>query len=128
MSLITNPSLLYEMLLGTFEQNRVVCPYQKEQFQVIPGRFTDTITVIKLVFPKPEEEPLCYAAFLFFDEDFQNLSYITVEKGNDLNGDDPHLYAFEKGKKHMEIGSCELGGMKDFQCAAEYYMKRYFSS
>ena len=112
MSLITDPGLLYKMLLGTFEQNQVACPYQKEQFQVIPGRFTDTITVIKLVFPEPEEDPLCYAAFLFFDENFQNLSYITVEKG----------------KKHMEIGSCELGGMKDFKRAAEYYMNRYFPS
>lgn len=128
MSIITNPGLLYEMLLGTFEQNHVSCPYGQEQFSVTPGRFTDTITVIKLTFPKPEEAPLCYAAFLFFDESFKNLCYITVEKGNDMNDDKPHLYAFEKGKKHMEIGSCEPGGMKDFKCAAQYYMKRYYSS
>lgn len=126
MSMIKNPSIIYEMLQGTFDQNGVECPYQKEQFIVTPGRFTDSVTVIKLTFPEPEEHPLCYAAFIFFDEDFQSLSYITVEKRDELSEDDNlPLFAWEPGKKHFLVGECKSGGMNDFKVAADYYMKRY---
>lgn len=127
MSVIKNPDMVYEMLLGTFEQNQVECPYTKDAYKVIPGRFTDTITVIKLVFPNPEEYPLCYAAYVFFDENFEKLCYISVEKTEDDLEGQQALFAWETGKKHFPVGSCQAGGMNDFKVAADYYIRRFYS-
>ncbi len=49
-----------------FEQEGVSNPYTEDDFDVIASKVTEDILMLKVTFPEPEEEPLCYCSYFFF--------------------------------------------------------------
>jgi len=62
------------------------------------------ITVIKITFPTPESEPLCYASFLLFEEDSDKLCFFTLERGNKDTLFIPFLCSWTKDGGHCNYG------------------------
>ena len=115
---------LYGLVQSVYDENNIENPYTKEQFKI------DCFTIFdfmcnKITFPSPKKEPQCYYAYMFFDEEFNHMSYVTIEKGTDSsymclwdgNGDhvnngslslDDESYDFYAIKTHIEYHNIEV--------------------
>lgn len=60
-------------------------PYSLSQFRVISGVSSNGFCVIKLIFPRPEVDWLCYVAYLIYKPNSRVLGYYTIER-NDAGG------------------------------------------
>ena len=69
------------MISDLFEKEEVTNPHLLENFDVTVDKITDDVLMLKIRFPEPEEEPLCYCSYLFFDENFEKTSYFCIGKG-----------------------------------------------
>ena len=58
-------------------------PYSSEQFRVLSGSTSNGFCVVKLIFPQPETNWLCYAAYLIYKPNTRVIGYYTVERSDD---------------------------------------------
>lgn len=84
--LLRDQEVLYRIIGDLFEKEGIENPYTADQFAVTVSKPDDKM-VVRISFPEPEEEPLCYCSYLFFDETFEKVSYFCIEKGDEENGD-----------------------------------------
>ena len=111
--------ILFRIVNDIFEKNNVENPYTENDFKVEAAKLTDELMMVKLVFPEPEETPLCYWSYLFFDLAFDNIRYFTVEKGL---GEYPFVCSWTVNGSHSNYGTCTLEEHNDFVKCVSIYM------
>lgn len=109
---------LFYVLKGMLEEQGLECPYTEDQFKVEPLRLNEEISLFTLTFPEPEQGPLCYKSYLFFDEEFKRAMYFCIEKNE--NGV-PSVCAWNQKGEHLEYMPCTFEDSDDFvKCATIY--------
>ncbi len=78
--------------------------YSEEVIRVERHR-NEGITIIEIQFPPPEEEPLCYKAFIFYDAASKRIAYYCMEK-RVLAGDKRFLCGWNKMGEHVDYRVC----------------------
>ena len=81
--ILENKGILYQIINEIFEKEQMENPYSPEQFGVMSAKITEDVMMLKLIFPEPQEEPLCYCSYLFFDREFKKMGFFCIEKGNE---------------------------------------------
>ena len=64
--LINKKEILFEIISTLFNDEQILNPYSPEDYKVTMQKVTDEVRMIKMEFPKPEEEPLCYLCVYVF--------------------------------------------------------------
>lgn len=110
-----NLFLLFDNLL---KENRIDNPFTENDFKVQPGRISERIFFLKLIFPEPEVTPGCYFSYCFFDPTFEHLAFFTIEKSESVPpelkeifknaefGDDsiPYVCGWDAHRNHLNYG------------------------
>ncbi len=122
-TIIYDKGLLFHLINSIFEEAGIENPYSEADFDAKPSRLTDEVLVLKLVFPAPEEEPLCYWSYLFFDEAFEKVGYYCIEKGNEHSGNYPFVCSWTKDGCHNNHGGCTFEDHDDFYRCADHHME-----
>lgn len=50
-------------------------PYSENEFEVKPVDITEEFLSVKIKFPLPKEEPLCFESYIFCDKEFDKIMY-----------------------------------------------------
>lgn len=124
--LLDNDEILYDIINDIFEKEEVENPYSKEEFTVEAARLVEDILLLKICFPEPEEEPLCYCSYMLFDEKFEKKGYFCIEKGNEAGEYLPFVCGWTPDGSHLNYGNC---GLKEeeglFRCLEIYVEEIY---
>lgn len=107
--LLNSKDVLYNIINDIFEKENVENPYSEDDFKVEAAKLTDNVLFVKISFPKPEEEPLCYCSYLLFDEKFEKKRYFCIERGNELGEELPFVCGWTPDGTHVNYGHCGLG-------------------
>ena len=99
---------LYRQIKSVYEREEAELPYKEEDFNGFHARLDDDTYLIVLRFPKPEETPLCYAAFIFIDVKTNRKAYYTLERGANLDGSLLQFMCYkDKDGGHHNYGSVD---------------------
>jgi len=96
-------NILSNILLEIMEEEGVENPYGNTPITVEPFK-VENILVACIIFPKPEEEPLCYRSYAFFDLESQRAAYYCVEMGQEDGA--PFLCGWNEAGVHLNYGGC----------------------
>ena len=124
--LLHEKEILFNVINDLFEKEEVTNPYSLENFDVTAAKITDDVLMLRIGFPEPEEEPLCYCSYLFFDENFEKTSYFCIEKGNVESGDYPFVCSWTPDEVHHNHGNCSFDDHNDFIRCADIHMEREY--
>lgn len=119
--------ILFEVIDDLFQKEGVENPYSAEDFKVMAAKITDDVLLLRIGFPEPEEEPLCYCAYLFFDADYQKLGYYCIEKGNAESGDLPFVCSWTPDEVHHNYGNCTMEGHDDLRRCMDVHMELMYN-
>lgn len=113
----------YDLMSRICKKKNIECTYKPEQykselFKIDNGNFL----LLKLTFPKPENTPLCYRAYMIFNEDFTKASYFTAEKSfeNKL-----FLCGWDKKRTHLNYGEFSGDEQQEMKKAVELHISRF---
>ncbi len=125
---LQNKGILYQIIDDIFAKEKVKNPYSASQFDMETAKLTDEVMMLKLTFPMPEEEPLCYCSYLFFNKGFEKLGFFCIEKGNALGNakEEPFVCAWTQERSHVNYGTCTFENQNDFLRCADIYMEEEF--
>lgn len=118
--------ILYQIIDDIFVKEKVKNPYSVEQFDMETAKITEEVMMLKLIFPAPEEEPLCYCSYLFFNKGFEKLGFFCIEKGNTFGKIQPFVCAWTQDGSHLNYGHCTFEKQNDFLRCADIYMEQEF--
>ena len=93
------------------EEQGLECPYTEDQFNVEAVKLSKDISLLIITFPEPEQGPLCYKSYLFFDEDFGRSMYFCIEKNSE---NVPTVCAWNQNGEHAEYMACSFEDSDDF--------------
>lgn len=111
--------VVFEILRDMYIEQGLECPYSSADFSVFSAKLSDDVSMLKLSFPEPEEVPLCYCSYLFFDKDFEKIMFCTVEKGE--NTSYPVAGVWTEQGDHISLGNCLTDDKDDFRiCSVAY--------
>ena len=105
-SIVGEKNVLNEIFKEMLERARLDNPYGDEAIKVEPFRIEDII-IANIIFPEPEEEPLCYEAYALFDTKQNRAGYYCLEKGGTLD-DEPFLCGWSEDGVHLNYGNCSF--------------------
>lgn len=125
-TILQNKAMLYQIIDDIFQKENVENPYLTEQFDMEAAKIAEDVMMMKLIFPEPEDEPLCYCSYLFFDQAFEKLSYFCIEKGNSAGGMAPFVCSWGPDGMHGNYGNCSLENQEDFYRCADLHMEREY--
>lgn len=126
--LLNDKKILYGIIDDIFKKEEVENPYKEEDFSIEAGKITEDIIMVKIVFPEPEDEPLCYCSYLFFDINFEKTEYFCIERGNEHSEEYPFVCGWTSDGSHCNFGNCTFEENGDFLRCLEIYMKKYYES
>ena len=124
--LLHEKETLFHAISNIYEKEKVENPYSSEDIDVSAAKITDDVLMLRIGFPEPEEEPLCYCAYLFFDESFEKVSYFCIERGDTESDDDPFVCSWTPDGVHRNHGHCSLEDDNDLVRCADIHMKREY--
>jgi len=124
-SLLNDRAYLFNMIDEMFKVLNLTNPYQISDFNVQELKLGEEVMVIKLTFPEPEEEPLCYCCYLFFDTGFKNSEYYLVEMGKIFDNTEPFICSWKPDGTYNKYGTCSLENGEDYAKCKEYYLAQY---
>jgi len=130
--ILQDKTVLYKMINDIFQNEGMENPYISEQFDLEAEKITEEVMMLKIIFPEPEEEPICYCSYLFFDKDFEKTSYFCIEKGNDFciekgneeGQSNPFVCEWTADGAHLNYGKCSFEEHEDFLKCVDIYMKQ----
>ncbi len=122
--LLDDSNVLFDLISSIFEKEGVDNPYSKEDFGFSVSRIIDGVWMVRIGFPDPEEEPLCYCAYIFFDDKFEKLGYFCIEKGNAASDFAPFVCEWTSDGMHLNHGNCSFDEHDDFLRCADIYMEK----
>lgn len=114
---------LYQIADSVFKQEGVENPYSSEQFVVESGKVDEKTLMVKLTYPEPEEAPLCYCSYLFFDSQFQHMGFFTLEKSYGLPDGQVMLCTWTPDS-HANYGQYSYEDNAAFLRSLEIYQKQ----
>ena len=105
-SIVSEGNVLNKIFLEMLEKHEIENPYGEEAIKVEPFRIKDII-VARIIFPEPEEEPLCYESYAFFDTVNERAGYYCLEKGGTID-DEPFLCGWSEDGVHLNYNNCSF--------------------
>ncbi len=124
--ILKDKTILFKIIDDIFKQEQVENPYEPEQFDAQSGRIAEDVFFMKITFPTPEDEPLCYCSYMFFDEEFEKISYFCIEKGNSFGEELPFVCSWTSDGAHLNHGNCTFEENDDFLRCASLHMNRFY--
>lgn len=124
--LLNNKEVLYDFINDIFEKENVENPYSEDDFKVEAAKLTDNVLFVKISFPEPEEEPLCYCSYMLFDEKFEKKRYYCIERGNEAGDFLPFVCGWTPEGTHVNYGHCGLGEDEDLIRCMELYVNELY--
>ena len=103
--LVKEKDFLYKMVQEVFEKEGAECPYRPEEFRAEPLKISKDVLLLKLTYPEPESEPLCYGSYLLFDTAFENPAFFCLERGA-RRDEMPFLCRWDESGNHLNYGRC----------------------
>lgn len=125
-TILGDKAVLYRIISDIFQKEKVENPYSQEQFDMEAAKVTEDVMMMKLIFPEPEDETLCYCSYLFFDKAFEKLSYFCIERGNSEGGMAPFVCSWGEDGMHSNYGNCSFEDQEDFYKCADLHMEREY--
>jgi len=105
-AIVDEGNILNKILLEYLERDGIENPYGENAIKVKPFSIKDII-IAKIVFPEPEEEPLCYESYAFYDTSNDRAGYYCLEKGGAFD-DRPFLCGWSSDGIHMNYDNCSF--------------------
>ena len=128
-AVLGDKDLLFKAIDVIFQDKELDNPYSPNQFRASAETIADDISVLKIKYPEPEEEPLCYCSFLFFDAKFEKQGFYCLERGGDLSGDGiPFICSWSEDGVHRNHGTCLLDEREALLMCADIYMGKKTTS
>ena len=124
--LLHDKTVLFNVLNDIFQKEGIENPYTEKDLDIEFSKVTDEVLMLKISFPEPEEEPLCYCSYLFFDEAFEKMSFFCIEKGNEHGQDYPFVCSWSKDGVHSNYGNCTFEEYNDFIRCADVHMEKFY--
>ena len=125
-AIIHDKSILFRVIDDIFNDEEIDNPYKEDDFDISKIKISDDVMVLKLIFPEPEEEPLCYCSYLLFDINFEKISYFCIEKGNELSQDQPFVCSWTSDGSHLNHGNCTFEEDNDLMRCAAVHLQRFY--
>ena len=125
-ALLQDESVLGNMINDMFKKSEVENPYNESAYRVEPFKVTEEVMCMKIICPEPEDEPLCYCSYMFFDMKFEHVAYFCIEKGNEEGSNMPFLCSWTKEYAHSNFGNCTLENNNDYIACADIFMEREY--
>lgn len=127
-SLLQDSSILYKAINDIYTGEGVENPYTSDMFKTEGGRISEDVFLLKITFPEPEEQPLCYCQYLFFDEKFEKVSFFTIERGIRIETGEtvPFVCSWEADETHNNHGICTFEENDDFLHCADIHMEKNY--
>lgn len=122
-ALLKDKEILFRIIDDLFHQEGLKNPYTPDLFDVSAVGSMEQMA-IKISFPEPENEPLCYCSYLFFDKTFEKVSYFCIEKGNSEGQMHPFVCSWTPEGAHLNHGHCALEKNEDFLRCSEIHSKQ----
>lgn len=113
---------MYDIMKKICEQENVKCTYKSEQYKSEVFKLDKDKLLVKLTFPEPENTPLCYRAYMIFNESFTEASYFTIEKSFDNKA---VLCAWDKKKTHLNYGMFDGGKKQEMLRVIEIHTSNF---
>lgn len=124
--LLHEKEILFNVISDIFVEENVDNPYSVDDFGVSVAKIAEDVLMLRIGFPDPEEEPLCYCAYMFFDENFEKVSYFCIEKGNSESEGCPFVCSWTPDEVHYNYGNCSLENYNDFIRRSDIHMEREY--
>ncbi len=105
-AIVGEKNILNDIFKDVMQKEGVENPYGEEAIKVEPFRIKDII-VAKIIFPEPEEEPLCYEAYALFDIENDRAGYYCLEAGGAVD-DRPFLCGWSEDGVHLNYDNCSF--------------------
>lgn len=121
-AIVSDPTMIYRIVSDLLKQENEENPYTEDAFSSMRYKLTDDVLALKVSFPKPEMEPLCYCAYLIFDKSCNKLMYFTIEKTSEPDVD-AVVCSWNKDSQHMNFGSCSFEEYGDLRKCADIYLR-----
>ena len=103
-AIVEKNNILNKVFLEILSDNEIENIYGDEPIKVNLFKI-ENILVAKIVFPKPEEEPLCYEAYALFDTENDRAGYYCLEAGEDVDREH-FLCGWTREGVHTNYGKC----------------------
>ena len=117
--------LLFFIIDDMFKDQKAKNPYTQEDFDTAPFRITDDILVLKIIFPEPEDEPLCYCSYVFYNTKTENGIYFCIEKGRPDDIDQAFVCCWTPDGTHEDYDKCPLNKNQDLLRCVQIYIDRF---
>lgn len=105
-SIVGEENILNEIFIDILEKSGIENPYGADAITIEPFKIQDII-VAKIIFPEPEEEPLCYESYALFHTDENRAGYFCLEKGETVD-DEPFLCGWSEDGIHLNYDHCSF--------------------
>lgn len=124
--LLHEKEILFNVISEMFAKEKIDNPYSVDDFDVSAAKITEDVLTLRIGFPEPEVEPLCYCAYMFFDERFEKVSYFCIEKGSSWSDNYPFVCSWTPDEDHHNYGNCTFEEHNDFIRCADIHMEREY--
>ena len=113
---------LFGMLEALFKETKTENPYRREDFKAELYESSDEYTSVKIRYPNPERDPLCYCCYLFADSEGEKLRCYTVEKDTFEDEENKMLCAWSQEHRHSNYGLCSSEDYADYKKCVELFL------
>ncbi|MBQ7503597.1 hypothetical protein IJT93_12950 [bacterium] len=124
-NLIENGNALpYSLLSFLFKERKTDNPYSESDIEVETAEVCDEYTSVRLVYPNPQTEPLCFCCYLFADADGEKLRCYTVEKSSSLfdGTEEQMLCGWDENMRHQNYGTVSADNNEIYKKCVEIFM------
>lgn len=104
--IVSKENPLSKVLIDLLREDGIENPYGETPVSVEPFQL-ENILIARIVFPEPEEEPLCYESYAFFDTENKRAAYYCLEKGGAVD-DRPFLCGWSEAGNHLNFNNCSF--------------------
>lgn len=130
--ILNDKTVLFRIIDDMFRKEEIKNPYTEEQFKTETAKIAEETMMIKIMLPDPEDVPLCYCCYLFFDKDFEKPGFFSIEKGNNIGSKTsktiPFVCSWTADGSHNNYGNCSLENSQDFIKCADIYIEQEYGS
>ena len=120
MLLLEDKEILFRTIDDLFNKQGFINPYTADQFDIDAAKLEDDVLIVKVTFPEPEEEPLCYCSYMLFTKDLEKKCYFCIEKGQEE--DFPFVCSWSPDGVHHNYGQCSFEEHDYLQRCVEMFM------